>query len=174
MLRSIARILPVILALSIGLPVAAEPGTATLAPLGLPTAKAATQELKYAFGKEWQNTLRAEVKDDLASSKLFRDIVPEGGDVVFTLSLAEAKRTWDDQMVVSRKGTLEFKGTGSFSWKRGETILSEGSFDVKHAVTLDRQPFRADLNAGWREVMRLAVQDAVDKGHGDGVFGGMP
>ena len=152
-------------------PVAAHAaGSATLAPLGVPSAKLAVQELKYAFGKQWQAAMAAEVKDDLVAAHLFSDVVPEGGDVTFTLDLKDLKRSFDDRVQVNGWGVLTFNGSGRFSWSRAGSVVSEGTIDVAHVMRLDRQPWRTDLTAGWREVLRKSVVDAVAQAHDKGVL----
>ena len=145
-------------------------GSVTLAPISLPSAKLATQELKGAFGKQWENAIRDEVKGDLVAAHVFTDVVPEGGDLTFTLDLQDARRSFDDRVKISGWGVLTFAGSGRFSWSRAGSVVSEGSFDVSHVVRIERSPWRTDLTAGWREVFHKAVVDAVAHGHEGGVL----
>lgn len=150
-------------------PPAARAATLSIAPVGLPSAKASRSELKYALGKNWEAAVRAEVQADVEAPRIFTAIVAEGGDWTLGLALDGVERTFEDRVAVAGRGTLGFKGRGRWTWSRGGAVVREGTFDVGHTIKVDRQPWRSDLENGWREVLRLAVADAVSGGLAAGI-----
>jgi hypothetical protein len=143
--------------------------TVSIAPVGLPSAKASRSELKYALGKNWEAAIRLEVQADIEAPKLFTSVPAEGGDWTFGFALDGVKRTFEDRVAVAGWGKIGFAVEGRWTWTRGGAVVREGTFAVSHTIKVDRQPWRSDLENGWREVIRLAVSEAVSGGLAAGI-----
>ena len=143
--------------------------TVSVGELGLPDPKAGGSELRHSLGKNWQAACRAEIEGGLGASKAFDRVVPTGGDVVLVLVLERAERTLDDRRLEFGGGaTMSFQGVGRWSWTQGQASR-EGRFDVSQVQKIDREPNRADLENGWREILRKAVMAAVADGRPEDV-----